>query len=121
MAADIHARILELPQGYDTEVGERGLKLSGGEKQRVAIARTILKEPRIILLDEATSSLDTHTERKIQASLAEVCTNRTTIVIAHRHDELMDQGGLYAAMWMKQQKRHDTQTETQTNNKTQDT
>lgn len=70
--------------GYNTEVGERGLKLSGGEKQRVAIARTILKEPRIILLDEATSSLDTQTERKIQASLAEVCTNRTTIVIAHR-------------------------------------
>ncbi|XP_039674265.1 ATP-binding cassette sub-family B member 6, mitochondrial [Perca fluviatilis] len=144
MAADIHARILELPQGYNTEVGERGLKLSGGEKQRVAIARTILKEPRIILLDEATSSLDTQTERKIQASLAEVCTNRTTIVIAHRlstivganqilvvhngqiaergrHDELLVQGGLYAAMWMKQQKSHDTQTETQTNNQTQDT
>ncbi|XP_028446216.1 ATP-binding cassette sub-family B member 6, mitochondrial [Perca flavescens] len=144
MAADIHARILELPQGYDTEVGERGLKLSGGEKQRVAIARTILKEPRIILLDEATSSLDTQTERKIQASLAEVCTNRTTIVIAHRlstivganqilvvhngqiaergrHDELLVQGGLYAAMWMKQQKSHDTQTETQTKNQTQDT
>ncbi|XP_031156309.1 ATP-binding cassette sub-family B member 6, mitochondrial [Sander lucioperca] len=144
MAADIHARILELPQGYDTEVGERGLKLSGGEKQRVAIARTILKEPQIILLDEATSSLDTQTERKIQASLAEVCTNRTTIVIAHRlstivganqilvvhngqiaergrHDELLVQGGLYAAMWMKQQKSHDTQTETQTNDQTQDT
>ncbi|XP_034741907.1 ATP-binding cassette sub-family B member 6, mitochondrial [Etheostoma cragini] len=144
MAADIHARILELPQGYDTEVGERGLKLSGGEKQRVAIARTILKEPRIILLDEATSSLDTQTERKIQASLAEVCINRTTIVIAHRlstivgankilvvhngqiaergrHDELMGQGGLYAAMWMKQQKSHDTQTETRANNQTQDT
>uniref|UniRef100_A0A8C4E2L6 ATP-binding cassette, sub-family B (MDR/TAP), member 6b n=1 Tax=Dicentrarchus labrax TaxID=13489 RepID=A0A8C4E2L6_DICLA len=84
MAADIHTRILELPQGYDTEVGERGLKLSGGEKQRVAIARTILKEPRIILLDEATSSLDTQTERNIQASLAKVCTNRTTIVVAHR-------------------------------------
>uniref|UniRef100_A0A671Z1Y2 ATP binding cassette subfamily B member 6 (LAN blood group) n=1 Tax=Sparus aurata TaxID=8175 RepID=A0A671Z1Y2_SPAAU len=84
MAADIHTRILELPQGYDTEVGERGLKLSGGEKQRVAIARTILKEPQIILLDEATSSLDTQTERNIQASLAKVCTNRTTIVVAHR-------------------------------------
>uniref|UniRef100_A0A3B4YK16 ATP-binding cassette, sub-family B (MDR/TAP), member 6b n=1 Tax=Seriola lalandi dorsalis TaxID=1841481 RepID=A0A3B4YK16_SERLL len=81
MAADIHTRILELPQGYDTEVGERGLKLSGGEKQRVAIARTILKEPEIILLDEATSSLDTQTERNIQASLAKVCTNRTTIVV----------------------------------------
>ncbi|XP_037646032.1 ATP-binding cassette sub-family B member 6, mitochondrial [Sebastes umbrosus] len=144
MAADIHARILELPQGYDTEVGERGLKLSGGEKQRVAIARTILKEPRIILLDEATSSLDTQTERNIQASLAKVCTNRTTIVVAHRlstivgadqilvvhngqiaergrHEELLVQGGLYAAMWMKQQKSDDTQTETQMNNQTQDT
>uniref|UniRef100_A0A4W6G4I9 ATP-binding cassette sub-family B member 6 n=1 Tax=Lates calcarifer TaxID=8187 RepID=A0A4W6G4I9_LATCA len=127
MAADIHNRIMELPQGYDTEVGERGLKLSGGEKQRVAIARTILKEPRIILLDEATSSLDTQTERNIQASLAKICTNRTTIVVAHRlstivgadqilvvhngqiaergrHEELLIQGGLYAAMWMKQQK-----------------
>ncbi|XP_051259563.1 ATP-binding cassette sub-family B member 6 isoform X2 [Dicentrarchus labrax] len=149
MAADIHTRILELPQGqagvwYDTEVGERGLKLSGGEKQRVAIARTILKEPRIILLDEATSSLDTQTERNIQASLAKVCTNRTTIVVAHRlstiigadqilvvhngqiaergrHEELLVQGGLYAAMWMKQQKSLDSQTETQMNNQTQDT
>ncbi|XP_076603714.1 ATP-binding cassette sub-family B member 6 [Chaetodon auriga] len=143
-AADIHTRILELPQGYDTEVGERGLKLSGGEKQRVAIARTILKEPRIILLDEATSSLDTQTERNIQASLAKVCTNRTTIVVAHRlstiveadqilvihngqiaergrHEELLVQGGLYAAMWMKQQKSLDTQTETQMNNQTSDT
>uniref|UniRef100_A0A3B4B4Q0 ABC transporter domain-containing protein n=1 Tax=Periophthalmus magnuspinnatus TaxID=409849 RepID=A0A3B4B4Q0_9GOBI len=83
-AADIHSRILELPQGYDTEVGERGLKLSGGEKQRVAIARTVLKQPQIILLDEATSSLDTQTERNIQASLAKICTNRTTIVVAHR-------------------------------------
>uniref|UniRef100_A0A8C6TQR9 ATP binding cassette subfamily B member 6 (Langereis blood group) n=1 Tax=Neogobius melanostomus TaxID=47308 RepID=A0A8C6TQR9_9GOBI len=86
-AADIHSRILELPQGYETEVGERGLKLSGGEKQRVAIARTLLKQPQIILLDEATSSLDTQTERNIQASLATVCTNRTTIVVAHRHRE----------------------------------
>ncbi|XP_023286616.1 ATP-binding cassette sub-family B member 6, mitochondrial-like [Seriola lalandi dorsalis] len=144
MAADIHTRILELPQGYDTEVGERGLKLSGGEKQRVAIARTILKEPEIILLDEATSSLDTQTERNIQASLAKVCTNRTTIVVAHRlstiveadqilvvhngqiaergrHEELLVQGGLYAAMWMKQQKTLDTPTETQSNNQTQET
>uniref|UniRef100_A0A4W6G2P8 ATP binding cassette subfamily B member 6 (LAN blood group) n=1 Tax=Lates calcarifer TaxID=8187 RepID=A0A4W6G2P8_LATCA len=86
MAADIHNRIMELPQGYDTEVGERGLKLSGGEKQRVAIARTILKEPRIILLDEATSSLDTQTERNIQASLAKICTNRTTIVVMKGKD-----------------------------------
>ncbi|XP_056144941.1 ATP-binding cassette sub-family B member 6 [Lampris incognitus] len=127
-AADIHARILELPQGYDTEVGERGLKLSGGEKQRVAIARTILKEPRIILLDEATSSLDSQTERNIQTSLATVWNNRTTIVVAHRlssivgadqilvlhdghiaekgrHEELLIQEGLYAAMWQKQQEK----------------
>uniref|UniRef100_A0A668A841 ATP binding cassette subfamily B member 6 (LAN blood group) n=1 Tax=Myripristis murdjan TaxID=586833 RepID=A0A668A841_9TELE len=88
MAADIHTKILELPQGYETQVGERGLKLSGGEKQRVAIARTILKEPRIILLDEATSCLDTQTERNIQASLANVCRNRTTIVVAHRRDKV---------------------------------
>uniref|UniRef100_H3DDY0 ATP-binding cassette sub-family B member 6 n=1 Tax=Tetraodon nigroviridis TaxID=99883 RepID=H3DDY0_TETNG len=132
MAADIHSRILELPQGYDTDVGERGLKLSGGEKQRVAIARTILKEPQIILLDEATSSLDTQTERNIQASLAEICSKRTTIVVAHRlstiigadqilvihngeiaergrHEDLLVQGGLYTAMWTKQQKSHNLQ------------
>ncbi|KAM6955074.1 ATP-binding cassette sub-family B member 6 [Lycodopsis pacificus] len=144
VAADIHGRILELPQGYDTEVGERGLKLSGGEKQRVAIARTILKDPGIILLDEATSSLDTQTERNIQASLANICANRTTVVVAHRlstivganqilvvhngqiaergrHEELLVRGGPYAAMWRKQQKSHDTQTETQMNNPTQDT
>ncbi|KAL2080931.1 hypothetical protein ACEWY4_022784 [Coilia grayii] len=83
-AADIHQHILTFPQGYETQVGERGLKLSGGEKQRVAIARTILKDPRIILLDEATSALDTQTERNIQASLAKVCAGRTTIVVAHR-------------------------------------
>uniref|UniRef100_A0A3Q2DMN8 ATP binding cassette subfamily B member 6 (LAN blood group) b n=1 Tax=Cyprinodon variegatus TaxID=28743 RepID=A0A3Q2DMN8_CYPVA len=88
MAADIHSKILELPLGYDTLVGERGLKLSGGEKQRVAIARTILNKPQIILLDEATSALDTQTERNIQASLAKVCTNRTTIVVAHRKGQL---------------------------------
>eukprot|EP00066_Takifugu_rubripes_P001165 XP_003962181.1 PREDICTED: ATP-binding cassette sub-family B member 6, mitochondrial-like [Takifugu rubripes] len=139
VAADIHSRILELPQGYDTDVGERGLKLSGGEKQRVAIARTILKEPRIILLDEATSSLDTQTEQNIQASLTEVCSNRTTIVVAHRlstiigadqilvihngaiaergrHEELLVQGGLYAAMWTKQQKSHNLQPDTDTGN-----
>ncbi|XP_077129278.1 ATP-binding cassette sub-family B member 6 [Ranitomeya variabilis] len=126
MAADIHERILTFRDGYDTQVGERGLKLSGGEKQRVAIARTILKAPQIVLLDEATSALDTETERNIQASLAKVCANRTTIVVAHRlstvigadqilvlkegqivergrHDELLAKGGVYAGMWQKQQ------------------
>uniref|UniRef100_A0A8L0DMY3 ATP-binding cassette sub-family B member 6 n=1 Tax=Oncorhynchus mykiss TaxID=8022 RepID=A0A8L0DMY3_ONCMY len=126
LTADIHYKILSLPEGYETQVGERGLKLSGGEKQRVAIARTILKDPRIILLDEATSALDTQTERNIQASLSKVCANRTTIVVTHRlstivgsdqilvvhdgqiaergrHEELLSQGGLYSAMWLKQQ------------------
>jgi len=114
-----------LPKGYDTPVGERGLKLSGGEKQRVAIARTILKGPPILILDEATSALDTRTEREIQASLAEVAAGRTTLVIAHRlstvvgadeilvlkdgviaergrHDQLMKLGGLYHSMWERQ-------------------
>ncbi|XP_067426190.1 ATP-binding cassette sub-family B member 6 [Emydura macquarii macquarii] len=124
-AADIHERILSFPEGYETQVGERGLKLSGGEKQRVAIARTILKDPQIILLDEATSALDTETERNIQGSLAMVCANRTTIVVAHRlstvvnadqilvlkdgrvmergrHEELLQKGGIYAGMWQQQ-------------------
>uniref|UniRef100_A0A4W4E684 ATP-binding cassette sub-family B member 6 n=1 Tax=Electrophorus electricus TaxID=8005 RepID=A0A4W4E684_ELEEL len=131
IAADIHDRILSFPEGYDTQVGERGLKLSGGEKQRVAIARTILKAPEIILLDEATSALDTQTERNIQASLAKVCVNRTTIVVAHRlstiigadqilvvrdgqiaergrHEELLAKGGLYSDMWLKQQQAQDS-------------
>ncbi|KAK3542904.1 hypothetical protein QTP70_006524 [Hemibagrus guttatus] len=130
LAADIHHKILSLPDGYDTQVGERGLKLSGGEKQRVAIARTILKAPRIILLDEATSALDTQTERNIQASLTRVCASRTTIVVAHRlstiiasdlilvlhegqivergrHEELLAMQGLYSAMWQKQQQQQD--------------
>uniref|UniRef100_A0A8C8GAH7 ATP-binding cassette, sub-family B (MDR/TAP), member 6a n=1 Tax=Oncorhynchus tshawytscha TaxID=74940 RepID=A0A8C8GAH7_ONCTS len=108
IAADIHKKIQTFPEGYDTQVGERGLKLSGGEKQRVAIARTILKAPQIILLDEATSALDTQTERNIQASLIKVCSNRTTIVVAHRHDELLAKGGLYCDMWMKQQHAQDS-------------
>jgi ATP-binding cassette, subfamily B, heavy metal transporter len=123
--AQIDAFIRLMPKGYDTEVGERGLKLSGGEKQRVAIARTILKGPPILLLDEATSALDSHTEREIQDALDRVAENRTTLVIAHRlstivdadeiivldqgvivergaHHELLAKGGLYASMWSRQ-------------------
>ena len=125
--AHIDAFIKTLPDGYGTMVGERGLKLSGGEKQRVAIARVILKGSPILLFDEATSALDTHTEKEIQANLSEVSTGRTTLVIAHRlstivdadqilvldkgaivergtHAELIASGGLYAAAWQKQQK-----------------
>jgi ATP-binding cassette subfamily B protein len=124
--ARIHDFVTALPQGYETKVGERGLKLSGGEKQRVAIARTILKSPSILLFDEATSALDTHTEREIQQSLREVSRNRTTLVIAHRlstvvdadeiivleagqivergrHGDLLAADGTYAAMWRRQQ------------------
>ncbi|MBU6297001.1 MAG: ABC transporter ATP-binding protein/permease [Alphaproteobacteria bacterium] len=123
--AQIDKFILELPMGFESMVGERGLKLSGGEKQRVAIARTILKNPPILLLDEATSALDTHTEREIQSALQEVSKNRTTLVIAHRlstvvdadeilvlnhgeivergrHNDLVARGGAYASMWNKQ-------------------
>jgi ABC-type transport system involved in Fe-S cluster assembly fused permease/ATPase subunit len=123
--AQIDGFIRLSPHGYETEVGERGLKLSGGEKQRVAIARTILKGPPILLLDEATSALDSHTEREIQDSLELVAHNRTTLVIAHRlstivgadeiivldqgvivergtHHELLLHGGLYASMWNRQ-------------------
>ena len=124
--ARIHDFVMSTPDGYQTRVGERGLKLSGGEKQRVAIARMILKDPAIMLFDEATSALDTHTEREIQESLRDVSMNRTTLVIAHRlstvvdsdeiivldggrivergrHDELLSRGAAYAAMWRKQQ------------------
>ncbi|KAI8908514.1 P-loop containing nucleoside triphosphate hydrolase protein [Gorgonomyces haynaldii] len=89
-AAQIHDRIMSFPDGYDTKVGERGLRLSGGEKQRIAIARTLLKNPSIILLDEATSALDNQTERQIQQQLSQVFKDRTTIVIAHRLSTIVD-------------------------------
>jgi ABC-type transport system involved in Fe-S cluster assembly fused permease/ATPase subunit len=123
--AQIDTFIRSTPKGYDTEVGERGLKLSGGEKQRVAIARTLLKAPPILLLDEATSALDSHTEKEIQDALERMSRNRTALVIAHRlstiigaddilvldkgmivergtHRELLSHGGLYASMWNRQ-------------------
>ena len=124
-AAQVHDFVLRLPDGYDTRVGERGLKLSGGEKQRVAIARTILKNPRILILDEATSALDTRTEQEIQTALRAVSRDRTTLMIAHRlstvvdadeiivlddgritergnHAALLARDGIYARMWAMQ-------------------
>jgi ATP-binding cassette subfamily B protein len=124
-AAKIHDFIMELPLGYDTSVGERGLKLSGGEKQRIGIARTLLKAPDLLVLDEATSSLDTRTEKDIKESLLSLGRGRTTIIIAHRlstisnsdqiivvekgeviesgtHKSLIKLDGVYASMWFKQ-------------------
>src|SRR5205085_741147 len=124
-AAAIHDRILELSEGYDTLVGERGYRMSGGEKQRLAIARVILKDPRILILDEATSALDTTSERLVQAALEPLMEGRTTIAIAHRlstilaadtifvvdrgrvrergtHAELLAEDGLYAQLYRQQ-------------------
>jgi ABC-type transport system involved in Fe-S cluster assembly fused permease/ATPase subunit len=126
--ANIHSFIMSLPEKYQSRVGERGLKLSGGEKQRIAIARTLLKHPSIFLFDEATSALDTQTEKKIQTNLQEVSANHTTVIIAHRlstvidadeilvleqgeivergkHAALLAQKGLYATMWQRQQEK----------------
>jgi ATP-binding cassette, subfamily B, bacterial len=124
-AAHIYERIMEMPEGFDTVVGERGYKMSGGEKQRLAIARVVLKDPRILILDEATSALDTHSERLVQEALAPLMKGRTTIAIAHRlstilaadtivyldkgrilergnHQELLAKGGAYAALYHEQ-------------------
>ena len=124
--ANIHDFISSLPDGYQTVVGERGLKLSGGEKQRIAIARVILKNPRILVFDEATSSLDSHSEQLILESLKEVAEKHTTLVIAHRlstvidadniivldrgkvveqgaHQQLLEKEALYAHLWKLQQ------------------
>ncbi|HLY56334.1 MAG TPA: ABC transporter ATP-binding protein/permease [Stellaceae bacterium] len=132
--AQLHDFVASLPDGYKTRVGERGLKLSGGEKQRVAIARVILKHPQILVFDEATSALDSHTEREIQASLREIAADRTAIVIAHRlstvvdadeiivlergrivergrHEALLRAEGPYWALWTRQQRQREREAE----------
>ena len=129
--AQVGKFIASLPKGFDTPVGERGLKLSGGEKQRVAIARTLLKNPPILIFDEATSALDSANERAIQAELKSAAQNKTTLVIAHRlstvvdaheilvmdggrvvergtHQQLLARGGRYAQMWRLQQESGET-------------
>jgi ATP-binding cassette subfamily B protein len=134
--AAIHDFIASTPRGYETRVGERGLKLSGGEKQRVAIARTLLKNPPILVLDEATSALDSRTEAAIQETIRTIERGRTSIVIAHRlstvvdadqivvldagrvaergtHFELLRSGGLYAEMWTRQQSEREEEREEQ--------
>jgi ATP-binding cassette subfamily B protein len=126
-AAQIDGFIQRLPDGYNTQVGERGLKLSGGEKQRVAIARTLLKKPAMLIFDEATSALDSKTERAIQEELLNLARNRTTLIIAHRlstithadqilvmeqgqiiergtHAQLLEARGRYAEMWQMQER-----------------
>ena len=125
-AAHLGEFLARLPEGLDTQVGERGLKISGGEKQRVAIARTLLKNTPILVFDEATSALDTHAEKAIQSAFDEAAQNRTTLIIAHRlstivdaeqilvmddgrivergtHAQLLAKNGVYAQMWMQQQ------------------
>ena len=133
-AAHIHELIASLPDGYDTEVGERGLKLSGGEKQRVAIARALLKNPAVLIFDEATSALDSKSEKAIQAELDRIALGRTTLTIAHRLSTVMDAGeilvmdagrivergthaqllalqGHYAQMWRLQQQERQAEAE----------